>query len=243
MMQLTVLGKYGTFPAAGGACSGYLLEREGKFVLLDCGNGVMSRLQAYCPLEKLEAVVITHLHDDHAGDLRILKYAIETKRAFGTMDHRLKVYMPEEPEDLFRGLAYPEAFDMASIEAGSVIRVAGMIFSFAPMRHSIPCYAISAEADGKKLVYSGDTVFHDGLIEFARAADLFLCEASTAVPGPVPTPHMSASETGRAARDAEVRRLLLTHLWCEEDAGRCVAEARVYFAQAESAEELRTYSI
>lgn len=243
MMQLTVLGKYGTFPAAGGACSGYLLEREGKFVLLDCGNGVMSRLQAYCPLNKLEAVVITHLHDDHAGDLRILKYAIETMRAFGTMDRRLKVYMPEEPEHLFRGLAYPEAFDMVTIDAGSVIRIAGITFRFAPMRHSIPCYAISADADGKKLVYSGDTVLHDGLIEFARAADLFLCEASTAVSGPVPTPHMTASETGRAARDAAVRRLLLTHLWHEEDAERCVQEARIYYTEAEKAEELKTYPI
>ncbi|SDE49262.1 Ribonuclease BN, tRNA processing enzyme [Paenibacillus sp. UNCCL117] len=242
-MKLTVLGRYGTFPAAGGACSGYLLERAGKFVLLDCGNGVMSRLQNYCRLEDLEAVVITHLHDDHAGDLRILKYAIETKRAFGTMDHPLRVFMPREPDELYRGLVYPEAFDMAPIGEDAVLELAGMTFRFAPMRHSIPSFAIAAEADGKRLVYSGDTVPHDGLTAFARDADVLLCEATTAVRGPVPIPHMTAGQTGLTAREARVRRLLLTHLWCEEQAGRCLAEAQAYYPEAEVVEELQTYEI
>jgi ribonuclease BN (tRNA processing enzyme) len=242
-MQMTVLGRYGTFPAPGGACSGYLLEREGKFVLLDCGNGVMSRLQAYCRLEDLEAVIITHLHDDHVGDLRILKYAIETKREFGTMHKPLKVYLPDEPADIFKGLVYPKAFDMVRIHPFSIIEEAGMKFRFAPMVHSIPSYAISVEADGKKLVYSGDTVMHGGLSEFAREADLFLCEATVAIEGTVPIPHLSAGQAGRTAVEAGVRRLLLTHLWCEEDSEKCRMEAQAYCADAEVAEELKVYLV
>ena len=38
-MKLTVLGCYGPYPPAGGACSGYLLEEGGTRVLIDCGNG------------------------------------------------------------------------------------------------------------------------------------------------------------------------------------------------------------
>ncbi|WP_246066810.1 MBL fold metallo-hydrolase [Paenibacillus koleovorans] len=242
-MRLTVLGRYGTFPAAGGACSGYLLERAGKFVLIDCGNGVMSRLQSFCPLERLEAVVISHLHDDHAGDLRILKYAIETKRAFGTMDHRLKVYLPPEPAEVYRGLVYDKAFEMTEIDPSHVVEAAGITFRFSPMRHSIPCLAIAAEADGRKLVYSGDTVFHEGLIDFARGADTFLCEATTAVEGPVPIPHLTAGQAGRAAREANVGRLLLTHLWCEEEEAACLSEAQVHFAGSEVVKELYAYDI
>lgn len=243
MMKLTVLGRCGSFPAAGGACSGYLLERAARFVLLDCGNGVMSRLQAYCRPEELEAIVITHLHDDHVGDLRILKYAVETKRAFGMMDRRLKVFMPPEPAELYRGLVCDDAFDIEPVSADTVAELAGMTFRFAPMRHSIPSYAISAEADGKRLVYSGDTVLHDGLTAFARDADLFLCEATSAVETPVPTPHMRAGQTGEAARDARVRRLLMTHLWCGERPERCLAEAQMHYPEAEVAEELQTYVV
>ncbi|MDF2671684.1 MAG: fold metallo-hydrolase [Paenibacillus sp.] len=240
---MTVLGRYGTFPAAGGACSGYLLEHEGKYVLLDCGNGVMSRLQSYCHLENLEAVIVTHLHDDHVGDLRILKYAIETKRAFGTMSGPLKVHMPVEPTELFGALRYTSAFDMEPVDSSSVIHVAGMTVRFAPMVHSIPCYAVSVEADGKRLVYSGDTVMHSGLIDFARGADVFLCESTIAAEGPVPIPHMSAGQAGQAASEAAVKQLLLTHLWCEEDAERCLEAAQVYFQQTEVVQELRTYKI
>jgi len=43
-MQLALLGCYGPYPPAGGACSGYLVSEDGYNLLLDCGNGVMSRL-------------------------------------------------------------------------------------------------------------------------------------------------------------------------------------------------------
>ena len=44
-MQITVLGKSPSWQDAGGACSGYLVQ-EGDFtLLLDCGNGVFSKLR------------------------------------------------------------------------------------------------------------------------------------------------------------------------------------------------------
>ena len=41
-MKLTVLGCNGPYPAAGGACSGYLLETGDTRVLLDCGAGALA---------------------------------------------------------------------------------------------------------------------------------------------------------------------------------------------------------
>ena len=44
-MRITVLGKSPSWSDAGGACSGYLVQ-EGDFtLLLDCGNGVFSKLR------------------------------------------------------------------------------------------------------------------------------------------------------------------------------------------------------
>ncbi|GGD77269.1 MBL fold metallo-hydrolase [Paenibacillus nasutitermitis] len=242
-MKLIVLGKYGTFPAAGGACSGYLIENNGRYLLIDCGNGVLSRLQHICRIEDLEAIVLSHLHDDHAGDLRILKYAVETKLAFGTMRHRVKVYMPSSPERAARDLDYPQAFDISYVNEKTELELAGLHLRFCPMRHSIETYAISLEAGAKKLVYSADTTFHEGLIRFAAGADVLLCEATLAEAGDVPIPHMTALEAGETARLAGVERLLLTHLWCDEDAERCLLTARTVFEQSEEVMELQEYVI
>ena len=75
MMRIIVLGCFGPYPPAGGTCSGYLLEKDGSFVLLDCGNGVLSKLQHFIKLKDLSAVILSHLHSDHVSDISILGYA------------------------------------------------------------------------------------------------------------------------------------------------------------------------
>ena len=54
-MKLHVLGCHGPFPPAGGATSGYLLEKDGNALLMDCGSGVMGRLTRLCDPAALEA--------------------------------------------------------------------------------------------------------------------------------------------------------------------------------------------
>lgn len=240
-MRLTVLGANGTFPRPGGACSGYLLERGGRFVLVDCGNGVLSRLQLFCPIERLEAIVVSHLHDDHCGDLRILKYAVETKRALGAMDRRMPLYMPSSPESAVRDIDYPAAFELRSIDGGTRLDVAGLGFRFAPMRHSVETYAMEISWGGKRLVYSADTTLHEGLIAFAAGADVLLCEATTARRGAVVLPHMTAGEAGYAAREAGALRLMLTHAWCDEDEEEILREAKAVFDNTVMAEEMKQY--
>ena len=66
-MKLTVLGCNGPYPAAGGACSGYLLETGDTRVLLDCGAGALAALTAVMPPEEL---------DDEADDAPSLAMAI-----------------------------------------------------------------------------------------------------------------------------------------------------------------------
>src|SRR6188508_3528694 len=75
-MRLTVLGKSPSWQDAGGACSGYLLEEEGTSLLLDCGNGVFSKLRRHVDYVDVDAVVISHLHADHFLDLVPFSYAL-----------------------------------------------------------------------------------------------------------------------------------------------------------------------
>ena len=75
-MRITVLGKSPSWQDADGACSGYLIEDEGISVLLDCGNGVFSKLRRFRDYTTVDAVLISHLHADHFLDLVPYSYAL-----------------------------------------------------------------------------------------------------------------------------------------------------------------------
>src|SRR5918997_1935964 len=75
-MRLTVLGKSPSWQDAGGACSGYLVEEEDTRVLVDCGNGVFSKLRRHVDYVDVDAVVVSHLHADHFLDLVPYSYAL-----------------------------------------------------------------------------------------------------------------------------------------------------------------------
>src|SRR5919202_3556415 len=75
-MRLTVLGKSPSGQDADGACSGYLVEDGDTTVLIDCGNGVFSKLRRFRDYLAVDAVVISHLHADHFLDLVPFAYAL-----------------------------------------------------------------------------------------------------------------------------------------------------------------------
>src|SRR3954447_20150930 len=75
-MRLTVLGKSPSWQDADGACSGYLVEDGGTALLVDCGNGVFSKLRRYRDYTAGDAVVISPLPADHFLDLVPYSYAL-----------------------------------------------------------------------------------------------------------------------------------------------------------------------
>jgi ribonuclease BN (tRNA processing enzyme) len=86
------------------------------------------------------------------------------------------------------------------------------------------------DPSGATLVYSGDTGYCDALIDLAHGADVFLCEASwTHSPARPPKLHLSGTEAGRAAAQAAVGELLLTHIppWTSRE--DVISEAKAEF--------------
>lgn len=88
-----------------------------------------------------------------------------------------------------------------------------------PARHGPPAASLRFETPDATFVYSGDTAFTTTLIEAARGADIFLCEA-TLTPDDlgIDIGHLRPSEAGRIARDADAGELVLTHRWPWADA-------------------------
>lgn len=245
-MKLTVLGNYGPYPRAGGACSGYLIEDGSTKIVLDFGNGVLSRLQKFIDIEEIDAIILSHLHSDHMSDMMILRYAVDIKMNRGFMKKGIDVYAPSIPAEDFERIRYKEAINLKPIEAQKKIKIGKLEISFEKMEHCCEDYAISITSSGKKFVYSGDTSPNEALVEFAKDADLFLCEAGLLERDEksMRVTHLTAKEAGDIAGRAGVKRLLLTHFWPEFKLEQYLNETLSTFAgMLEIADEMKSYFV
>jgi ribonuclease BN (tRNA processing enzyme) len=131
-----------------------------------------------------------------------------------------------------------EDFDFRSWTPREPVRIGPFTITPYPVRHPIEeAYALRVEAteplaDGSirtsVLAYSGDTDTCAELVESAREADMFLCEAAfeegrdDAIDGV----HLTGKRAGQMATEAAARRLLLTHIPVWTDINTVVDEAK-----------------
>ncbi len=211
-MKITTIGWWGAYPNANEATSGYLLETEDLAVLIDCGSGVLAQLQNYIKLQDINAVVLSHYHSDHMADIGCLQYAARVLMDLGQRKRPLHIYGHAEDEN-FAALNYLQYCLGHAIDTRAALQLGPLTFSFCRNIHPDPCFSMRIEKNGQALVYISDTGYTDDLDQFARKADLLLCESSLydEYQGRIPG-HMTAGEAGRIAEAAGVRHLVLTHL-------------------------------
>lgn len=256
-MRLTVLGKSPSWQDAGGACSGYLVEAEGTFVLLDCGNGVLAKLRQRIDYLDLSAVIISHVHADHVLDLAPLSYALrysprqqpvevegypavsdpvrpELRLPPGGIARIRRLVGSWGDEDLVEG-----ALETSEYLAGEQINVGPLRIDPTPVPHYTETYALTVSHGDASFTFSADCAPSGALVEAARGSALLIAEAT--VPHPErkrPRGHMTPGEAGKIAAEAGVERLVLTHISDEFDPERAVAAARAaYDGQVEVASE------
>lgn len=199
-MQLTVLGKYGPFPKAGeGATSGYLFEDKNAKIALDMGAGVLARLMAATDINKLDAVYISHLHFDHTSDLLPFRYLLDS------LDKKITVITQYEDSEWYRVLFGSPRFSVINVNESSELNIKGLKLTFAPMKHPVPCLAVKISNGEKTFVYTGDTVFFEGLTDFADGADMLL--ANCTKPVGFTGPHMTTADALRLAGETGARVL------------------------------------
>jgi len=229
-MNITVIGCWGAYPEKNEATSGYLVECEGTKILLDCGSGVLSRLQNHCLLEELDAVVLTHTHADHIADIYSLEFAILILMQIGKRSKPLDVYVNEEELGSL-AFEYPNYVQVHPIRAGEELKIGHVRLQFSENVHDVPCLAVKLTSqDGKTLVYSGDTGYCQALIDLSRSADVLIIESSfyDAQAGKMDG-HLTAGEAGRIAALAGVGQTVLTHFPHYGDLNQLVMEASMHY--------------
>ena len=198
-------------------------------ILLDCGLTTLQQLMKLkFDLHGISVVYISHFHADHYFGLPSLFYACKEESRKNDLD----IYTPKGGEDYIKNLlrlAYRKTLgdfgfkiNIHEIEDGVTDEYE---FSFSPMRHSIPCMAISIEKDGKKVTYTGDGTPTKKTVEMARNSNLLISEAYMEGFDT----HSSILEAARFARESDVERLALVHISRKEDIEERVEEARKIF--------------
>jgi ribonuclease BN (tRNA processing enzyme) len=220
-MELQVIGSSPAWPNPGGAHSGYLLEANGRRLLLDCGPGVLSRLRQAEGWPRVDAIAITHFHLDHWGDLVPWVWGSMYRAQDGDLT-RPTVWVYEGGhaylEKLGMRLGFPDmfdrVFDVREYAGDRPWTTAGFEITAVRLPHyTLETYGFRVVADGATLAYSGDSAPSERLVELATGADLFVCEA-TLLRGKddgLPRGHLSLDEALGAFEASGAHRLLLTH--------------------------------
>jgi ribonuclease BN (tRNA processing enzyme) len=218
-VKLTVVGCSPAWPNPGSAQSGYLIETTGR-LLLDCGPGVLARLRerAEGNWPQVDAIVITHFHLDHWGDL--VPWAWGAMYGPGRSDHRAELWLPPGGTETLRAFGarfgfedmFDNVFAVREYEEGRPFTAAGSEVTALRVPHyELLTFGLRVSNGNRTLAYSGDSAPSDHLVELARDVDLFLCEATLAHEEPDLRGHLTADEAVSAFRDSGATRLIVIH--------------------------------
>ena len=240
-MELTVLGTQSPYSLPDHHCPGFLVRHGDAKLMLDCGSGTHSALSMPDDLNGL-GIVISHMHLDHCSDIGSIQYASYVFHEHGRLSAPVDIWVPRRPEA--RNVVVNEPIAYATyhgIDEGTAFDFHGLHVDFCRTDHFMECYATRVSDGRATVVYTGDLAFscHGRIAEFSHGADLLVCESSLLDSYGLPESkgHLTAKQAATIAREAGVKRLLLTHFWPEEDTERYADEARPVFGNVSIASE------
>jgi ribonuclease BN (tRNA processing enzyme) len=219
-MEITILGSGTGIPDKERGSPGIAVRSDDTLLLMDLGAGTLYRAARFgVDVNGVDAVLLSHLHPDHTGDLVSLLFAFLSPE--WSRDRALTIFGPEGLPEFFRNLeaAYGKWIEAKGyrrkieVLQGGSASLKDVNLRTCPVRHGPGAVAYEiTDASMRRVVYSGDTGYFDDLAVFAEDADLLILECSFP-DGEEQPGHLTPSEAGRIAGRAKCRRLLLTHFF------------------------------
>jgi ribonuclease BN (tRNA processing enzyme) len=186
-VELQFLGSGDAFGSGGRFQSCFLLRGSDGHVLIDCGASslIAMKRRAVDPSE-VGWVLVSHLHVDHCGGVPFLILDGQ----FSRRTRPLVIAGPpglQDRIDAAMELGFPGSTQVTRRFTTELVELPERLArQIGPARvtpfvvdhaSGAPSYALRVEYGGKVIAYSGDTAWTEALVETARGADLFICEA------------------------------------------------------------------
>ena len=189
------------------------IESEGFHLLLDAGSTTLVQLEKILDPLDLDAVILTHYHHDHIADLGVLQYYWQLYPT-QTPKPILPIYGHTEDEFHFNDLTMDGVTEGRAYFEAEELKLGPFLVTFMKTIHPVPCYAMRfvEEKTGAVFVFTGDSGYLESFNEFAKKADLFLADTYLFDGNEKHKAHFTAGEAGTFAKNAAVKKLILTHL-------------------------------
>jgi ribonuclease BN (tRNA processing enzyme) len=220
-MRLVTLGTGTVSLSPARVCAGYLVQAGDVSLLIDCGSGVAHRLvELGLDWAGITHVAFSHFHTDHISDFATLVQAWR----YGQLPPRsapLVIVGPRGTTDLLGRMAdlhgnwlREPGFPVTVIELapGAAQDLGGVEIDCTKVPHTEESVAYSIRRGAGRIVYSGDTGYDPVFGEWARGADLLLCECSLPEELAIES-HLTPARCGMLAAIALPKHLVLTHFY------------------------------
>ena len=232
-MEVTVVGSGTVVPRLERRQSCVMVRAQDETLVFDLGSGaVRGMLHAGFDPFSIDRIFFTHFHPDHTVDVVPLLFSMN----YGAEEPRtraLHVTGPEPFEEFWARIlavwgewmegAYPLEVSELSHECGSPLNLSGCNIFWAPAEHRPESISYRIEEQGRAFVYTGDTEYSESVVELARDAHTLLIECSFSDDSPIPG-HLTPNSVARIASEANVERVVLTHIYPAADSLDLVAE-------------------
>jgi ribonuclease BN (tRNA processing enzyme) len=209
-MKLTFMGTAGArfMVAKQVAASGGLYIEEGETkIAFDPGPGaIVQYAHNEVDLTRLDAIVVSHRHLDHCGDVNVMIEAMTE----GGFQRRGRVFCPsdaldEDPVVLKYLRHFPE--EMIRLEPSTDYRVGNISFTTSPRHvHQVETYGFRF---GDKLGWVTDSAYYDGIAE-QHAAEVMIIHV-VLLQCFSHLPHLCVEDAARIIREAKPSLAILTH--------------------------------
>jgi ribonuclease BN (tRNA processing enzyme) len=194
------------------ASGGIWLDLDGTQVLLDPGPGcIVQANKRKLNAEKLSAIIVSHRHLDHSGDVNVMVEAMTG----GGFRRRGTLFAPadalRENEPVMFSYLKPAIESITVLEAKKSYAVGNIAFTTSARHdHPVETYGMVFHASGHALGYLTDTRYFASLPESYAGSELLIINMVLTDPRP-PVAHLAIPDAEHLIGEIKPKVAILTH--------------------------------